>query len=344
MAQIRSYGFIKHLRADAANYIQYYNKGVRVRSGRGAALWFRPDNASISEIPMDDRQMPFVLNGQSADFQELTIQGTVVWRVTDPARLGDRIDFTLDLQRGTLTGQPIDQINAVLVGLVRQFTYAYLQRSGVRDLLRAGVAPLQDIVTTGFAEETTLTGMGLEVVSITIADLAPTSELARALQAPTFESVQQQADEASFARRALAVEKERAIAENELNNQIELAARQKDLITRETANTRSKVEADAANRKINAQADAEMQTIQANARADTIRTVDLARAETERARMEVYADVPPTVLLALAAQEFAAKVKGIDNLTITPDMLSNLVAQMGGLLSGGGPQATGGRK
>jgi len=47
----------------------------------------------------------------------------------------------------------------------------------------------------------------------------------KAMEAPIRECIQQEADEAAFARRALAVEKERAIKENELKNQIELAKR-----------------------------------------------------------------------------------------------------------------------
>jgi regulator of protease activity HflC (stomatin/prohibitin superfamily) len=334
MAQIKSYPLIKTLRADASSFVQHFRNGRRVRAGRGLAFWFMPDGASITEIPVDDRQMTFTLKGQSADFQELTVQGTVVWRVSDPQVLGDRVDFTIDLEKGRLTGQPIDQINTVIGGLVRQFAYSHLKQQGVRDLLKAGIAPLQELVSKALAGETTLGKMGLEIVGINIANLAPTSELARALQAPTFESLQQQADEASFARRALAVDKERAIAENELNNQIELASRQKDLIQREAANARSKVEAEVENKKINAEADAAMTTILANSQAQSIRTVDIAKAETERARMDVYNDASPAVLLAMAAQEFASKVKSIDNLTITPDMLGSLLGQLGGIMGG----------
>ena len=343
MAQIKQYPVLTQLRADASSYIQYFRKGQRVRAGRGLAFWFRPDGASITEVPLDDRQMPFILKGQSADFQELTVQGTVVWRVTAPEILGERIDFTIDLRRGLPIAKPVEQIDAVLVGLIRQFAYAYLQGQAVLDLLTAGIAPLQEAVAQALAEDPTLPDMGLQAISVNISNLAPTSELARALQTPTFESLQQQADEATFSRRALAVEKERAIAENELNNQIELAARRKDLIARETANTRSKREADAANRRMDAETQATMLTIQAEAEAQSIRAVELVKAETERARMDVFGDVSPAILLALAAREFAGKVKTIDNLTITPDMLAGLMTQVGGLLRNGTAPQVGGK-
>ena len=81
----------------------------------------------------------------------------------------------------------------------------------VRALLEAGLAPLQAQMTAGFAADPTLAGMGIRVATVRVAALTPSSELARALQAPTFESLQQKADEATFNRRALAVEKERAV-------------------------------------------------------------------------------------------------------------------------------------
>lgn len=333
MAQIKTYPFVRQLRADASSYIQYFRNGQRVQDGRGLAFWFAPDGASITEVPLDDRHMPFMLRGQSEDFQELTIQGTVVWRVLDPQMLGDRVDFTIDLKKGLVTGRPIDQIEAVLVGLARQAIFAYLQEQGVRALLSAGIAPLQEVVAGHLVDEQSLTKMGLEAVSVTISSLSPTSELARALQAPTYESLQQQADEASFARRALAVEKERAIAENELTNQIELAAQQKDLIDRESANERFRVEASTATRKVSALADAEMKTVLAEAEAQSIRAVEMAKVEAEGARMQIFGDVPSDVLMAMAAQEFAGSVKTIDNLTVTPDMLAGLIGQFGGLLS-----------
>jgi len=322
MAYVTRYPMVRHLRADAANHIQYFRQGERVRSGRGLAFWFAPDGASISEIPMDDRELPFLLKGQSADYQDLTVQGGLVWRVVNPETLGERIDFSIDLAKGELIGKPVDQINNALVTLTRRFALSYLKNLTVRDVLERGIAPLQEAIGEGFAASDTLDGMGLQLVAAGVADIAPSSELARALQAPTFESLQQKADEASFARRALAVEKERAISENELNNRIELATQQKDLIAREAENTRSEAEAKAA-----------ALTISAEAEAGRIRVIEQAKADMEGRRIDLVSGLPPSVLMAFAAREFAGKLNRIDSLTITPDMLSGIGNQLKGLLA-----------
>src|SRR3546814_2858334 len=73
---------------------------------------------------------------------------------------------------------------------------------------------------------------------------------------PTFEALQQKADEAMFERRALAVDKERAIAENELGNKTELARREKQLIAEEAENARNRATGLAEAQQVEAEAEA----------------------------------------------------------------------------------------
>ncbi len=333
MAQIKRYPVYNLLRAEASSHIQYFRRGKLRKAGRGLSFWFDPHRASITEIPMDDREMPFMIKGQSSDYQDLAVQGSVTWRVVAAEALSQRVDYTIDLKKGQYNGKPEDQIRSVLSGLVRQFADSYLKGKDVRTLLEAGLSPLQAAISAGFAEDSTLAAMGLEIVTMRVAALTPSSELSRALQAPTFESLQQKADEATFSRRALAVDKERAIAENELSNQTELASRRKDLIARENENARAEAEAKAEAQRLSAQAAAEATIIGADAEAQRIRSVEQAAADMEQARMDAVRNVPPAVLFAIAAQEFAGKLKQVDSLTINPDMLASLVQQMGGLLA-----------
>mgnify|MGYP007079466382 CR=1 FL=1 len=86
--------FERHI-PGASRHIQQYRNGKRVRSGKGLAFWFLPRGTSLSEIPMDDRTLPFLLKGQSADYQDLPVQGSIAWRVSSAEALGERIDFTI---------------------------------------------------------------------------------------------------------------------------------------------------------------------------------------------------------------------------------------------------------
>ena len=66
------------------------------------------------------------------------------------------------------------------------------------------------------------------------------ADMEKFLQTPAREQAQTEADKSTFERRALAVERERAIAENELANRIELAVREQELVTQEGTNARTR--------------------------------------------------------------------------------------------------------
>ena len=316
MAHIKNLGFIAQLRSDASNHVIRYRKGRVRQSGRGLVFWFRPETASIAELPMDDREMSLFVKGRSRDFQTVSVQGTLTWHVADPALLAERVDFSIGLFTGTYQSEPIEQIETRLTGLVNQSALQYLAETDVQSLLDAGPDPLRSRIQASLAAEPSLREIGLEVVAVRLTNLAPSSELERALQTPTFESLQQKADQATFERRALAVEKERAIAENELANRIELARREKQLISEEAENSRSR-----------ATGLAEAQQIEAAAEAERTRTVESARAEAEQARIAIYRDLPPAVLLGLAARELAGKLDTIEHVNITPDLLAAFAAE-----------------
>src|SRR5262249_51171353 len=161
--------------------------------------------------PMDDRSMVLFFNGRSKDFQAVTVQGNLTWRVAEPDVLGLRVDFSIDLKTGRHMSKPVEQIEGLLTGMSQQLATQYFAQSTVHDRRDAGIEPLRLRLEEGLAGSERLAAMGIEIVAIRLAKIAPSAELERALQTPTFESLQQKADEAVFERRALAVEKERAI-------------------------------------------------------------------------------------------------------------------------------------
>jgi regulator of protease activity HflC (stomatin/prohibitin superfamily) len=316
MATIRRFGVLSQLRSEASHYVVRFRNGRPRQCGRGLVFWFRPETASISELPMDDREMTLFVRGRSADFQAVAVQGSIGWHVADPERLAARVDFSLDLRTGRLQGEPIERIEARIAGLANQTVLQFLGGAPVRALLDAGPEALRAQVQAALGTEPSLAEIGIAVVSVRLTNLAPSSELERALQTPTYEALQQKADEATFARRAVAVEKERAIAENELATRTELARREALLIAEEAQNARNR-----------AQARAEAEGIEAGAEAERIRVVDGARTEAERARVAIYRDVAPGTLLGLAAQSLAGKLDTIEHVNVTPDLLATLLGE-----------------
>jgi hypothetical protein len=150
----------------------------------------------------------------------------------------------------------------------------------------------------------------------------------RALQTPARELVQQEADRATYERRANAVDRERAIAENELANQIELATREEALVTQRGTNERRRATEAAAAGEIETTAEATRRTTMAGADAEVIRLVGAADGDAEAARLAAYEDTDPAVLLVVALRELAGNLPAIEHLTLTPDLVTQALARL----------------
>lgn len=327
MAEIKTLPFVHHLRAEPTYHVLHYRRGELAREGAGLAFWFRAINSAIAEVPVDDRELPFLFRGRSRDFQELTVQGVITFRAADPLLVARRIDFSVDLDTGRWRQAPLEQVSALLTQLAQQFVIDELLGLDLREILRDGVAPIRDRIASGLAAEAALAELGLQVAAVRVAAVTPDAEVEKALQQPTRETIQQEADQATYGRRALAVESERAIADNELKNQIELARREEELVERQGANARRRAEEEAVARMVDTQAGSERAQIEAARQAETIDTVEAARLRAEAENARIQGELAPQTLLALALRELAGEIGKVDNLTITPDLLTPLIAR-----------------
>ncbi|MEU4560990.1 SPFH domain-containing protein [Actinoplanes sp. NPDC023936] len=351
MADVTRRLHLRHLRAAPTTWVSHTVRGTAKRAGTGLSFWYRPLTAALSEVPVDDRELPLLFHARTEDFADVTVQATVTYRVSDPAAAAARLDFSIDPYKGIWRGQPLDQVAGLLAELAQQPALDLLARLPLAEALTTGVARIRQSVADALAADPRLTETGVSVVSARVVAIRPEPDLERALQTPTREQVQQDADRATYARRAHAVQQEQSIAENELQSKIELARREQELVEQHGANTRREAELDAETKLVAARSaadreevasiaaaermrresasEAEAARVRDEARAAGARAVGLAEAEAETARLAAYRDLPPAVLQALALKELAAHVPAIGELTVTPDLLSKLVGRLG---------------
>jgi regulator of protease activity HflC (stomatin/prohibitin superfamily) len=319
MADINPFPFVRHLRGAPTSYIRHAKNGRVVHEGVAQSFWFQPLSAILSEVPVDDRELPLIFHARTADYQDVVVQATVTYRLAEPARAAERIDFGVDPRSGQWRSTPLEQLAALLTELAQQHALESLARLQLAQALVDAPALLRDRIESGLASDERLDAIGIAVVAVRVGAIRPEIDLEKALGTPARELVQQEADRATFERRALAVESERAIAENELHNQIELARREEELIAQRGQNEQRRVEDAAAASRVDAAA-----------HADRVRIVGEAEGEVERAHLAAYGDLQPPILLGLALKELAANLPQIERLTLAPDVLGEALAQIAG--------------
>ena len=339
MAHISKFLFYRHLRAEPNQYILHYRDGNLVRSGAGLTYWFYPLSAAVAQVPVEDVQTTFVLRERSSDVQEVTVQATLTYRIADAEKAAQRVNFSIALENGAWVEQPLQRLNTLWANWSRHPVRARLIEMNVVDIVRTGADETREVLEQALRENSAIEEMGLALVSVQIDQVAPTPELEKALQTPTREEIQQKADEATFQRRALAVEKERAIKENELQTEIELARRQEELIRQEGANQMLDAQQEAEQQRFEVEAAVERDALAAEGKAERMRVITEAEAEAEERllavetdaearKVEIWKDAPSAVTFGLAMQRFADKVETINHLNLTPDLLGDMLQRM----------------
>jgi regulator of protease activity HflC (stomatin/prohibitin superfamily) len=319
MADISVSPFIRHLRGGPTSYIRHTRNGRVVHEGVGQSFWFLPLSAVLSEVPVDDQELPLSFHARTVDYQDVFVQATLTYRLAEPALAAERIDFGIDPRGGGWYAVPLDQLAGLLNDLAQQHALELLARLRLAEALVDAPPLLRERIEAALGEDDRLRAIGIAVVAVRIGPVRPEPDLEKALGTPARELVQQEADRATFERRALAVESERAIAENELRNQIELAAREQELIVQRGRNEQRRVEDAAAASRVDAAAQAER-----------VRVVGEAEGDAERARLGAYGELQAPIVLGLALKELAANMPDIEHLTLAPDVLGEALARMAG--------------
>jgi regulator of protease activity HflC (stomatin/prohibitin superfamily) len=317
MADITRRLGLRHLRGAPTAHIRHHRSGTLVHDGPGLSFWFRPLTAALSEVPVDDRELAMTFHARTSDFQDVAVQATVTYRIADPAVAAARLDFSIDPDTGAWRGTPLEQLGTLLTETAQQHALDVLARTPLSAALVDGVAAVRERVAAGLGAEPRLPATGIEVVAVRVMALRPEPEVERALRTPAREQIQQEADRATYERRAVAVERERAIAENELASRIELARREEQLVEQRGTNARREAEEQAAADAVRAQAEAARSVKLAEAEAarsvklaeaEAARSVRLAEAEAARTMKLTEAEAARTMKLAEAEAARAERV------------------------------------
>lgn len=312
---------LAYMKVSPTTYVLHYQGGRVRRQGPGLAFWYLRPVSTIVAVPLASRDVPFAFNEVTADFQPVTLQGQLTYRVADPARLSGLLDFSVRTSGQYFSDDP-EKVPERLVQTAQTIGRTVVQRLSLRDALVSSDTIVGEVLAV-LRQSEAVKMLGVEVLGLTIVAVKPTPETARALEADAREALLRTADEAVYARRNAAVEQERRIKESELET--EIAVQQKQRQIRET-----QIAADIAveeRRTVLLERRGENERRDADARAYTLRaTLEPVRDVDWRTLMAVSASgADPKLMIALAFRELAENAGKIGELNVTPDLLTSLL-------------------
>ena len=332
---------LRYAKASPSTYVIQYRNGQPVREGTGLAFFYFAPNASLVSVPLESVDVPFMFNEVSSDFQEVTVQGQVTYRVADPKILANLMNFTLK-PNGEYVSEDPTRLPQRVVNAAQVQLRSVLSGQTLHELLRGSEQMVQS-VRDGLRRPDGLPSLGLELVNLAVLAVRPNPETARALESTVREQILKQADDAMYLRRNSAIEQERAVKENELNTEIAIETKKRQIRETQLEAERAALER---RQQIQDQEMAGRIALEDKNKALTDLRVENARKEAEAKAYAVgsvmkavqgvdpkvlqaltVGNADPSALIAMAFQGLAENAERIGELNISPDLLQQLSAK-----------------
>jgi len=311
---------LRYLKVPATTYVMQYKGGKIQQQGAGLSFWYFAPTSVIAQVPINSVDVPFAFTEVSSDFQDVTVQGNLTYRVTQPEELASLLDYSVDAHGRYLSDDP-GKLSERLVQTSQRGARGFVQSHTLKQVLVAA-DELVTAITEAFHASTTMTKLGVEVLEVGIASLKADPEMSKALQAEAREELLKKADEAVYARRNTAVELERTIRENELQTEIAVTEKQREVHESEMAGQIAIEEQRTAlgeTKVANETKEAEARGAALAAMLQPVRDLDW------KTLLAIQGEGSSRTLVSAAFEELARNAQKIGNLNISPDLLDTLL-------------------
>ena len=331
---------IRYFKADSSTYVIRTSGGKVLDRGNGLSFFYNAVTSSIAAIPMNVQEAPFIFSLQTADYQEVSVQGQIAYRILEPETIAGLLNFTVKKENLSYVSEDPLKLGDQVTRMVQSIAQAAIQAATLREALGLNQA-LATAITKQLAEGSVLNALGIGVVGLTVAAISPSPETSRALEAEAREAILKEADDAIYARRKSAVEQERTIKEAELKTEFIVQQKQQEIVEARIANERAILRG--ANETERERLAAEIEAERRRGELVELKTGN-GRQEADLeaygivARMRAFTELPvenlkalalanmePEQLMAMALESLAQNAGKIGEVNIGPEMFGRML-------------------
>ncbi len=330
---------VKFIKFDSMTYAIHFKNGKVKKEGRGLSFYYYSPTSSITAIPLGSKDIQFIFNESTKDFQTITIQGQITYKIENPTQLADSLDFTLD-KNHKYKEENFEKLNQRLNNEAQTSTSSFIQGLSLKEALRSAKT-ISEYISDGLKKSNSAKILGVDVLSVDVLGVRATPEMTKALETETRESLQKEADEAIYERRNFAVEQERRIKESELNTDIAVEEKKKQIIEKQAEIRVNEADSERKLREMKVLADLsieeqktkliEMQVLNDRKQADAKgymleKTLAPYKGMDWKTLMALNSDkVSALDNIGFAFRELAENADKIGTLNITPDFLETVI-------------------
>ncbi len=218
---------IRFIKFSPTVYVMHYKKGKLQREGKGLAFYYYAPSSAIAAIPAGTADASFMFNETTSDYQSLSVQGVITYKIDNPKQMAEMLDFTVS-DDGTYKTDDYQKVTSRLINEAHTSTTDFVQSLELKQALKK-IKEIEQTILSGLKASEALKSMGIIPLGINVQAIKPTAEMSRALETSTREALQKEADKAIYDRRNFAVEQEKKIKESEMDTEIAVEEKKKQI-------------------------------------------------------------------------------------------------------------------
>lgn len=335
---------IQFIKAQPTTHLMLYRKGKIVREGAGLSFYYFAPDSSLVAVPIASQISNFMLELVTSDFQGVTAQGEVSYRVQDPQRTAVLMDFSLKAGGKGYFSEDPQRLPDRVAMQVKVIIQQAVQALDLKQALKASSA-ISRAAQQQLGAQAEIQALGLQILGVSILAIKPTPDIARALEAEARESNLKVADDAVYLRRMAAVQNERSIRQNELDTEIAVEQKKREIqeaqlqakavvMRRQNELRGDQMGADIEleqRRKDLVEGQAQNSRKLAEAEAHKVGTLmqALEKADPRVVQALAAAGMQPAQLIAHAFGGIAERAERIGQLNVSPELLNTLLGAQG---------------
>lgn len=283
--------YINYFKGEPTDYIFKFSGGRVRKEGVGISFFSFELSTTIIAVPVKTIDAAFIFNEITRNYQAVTVQGQLTYKIKSPHEVSSRLDFSINPHTGRYNSEDPSKLSQRMINAAQIATRSEIQQYSLEDAVKKTDVLSKEILDK-IKKDPFLETMSIECLNISLTAVTPTPEISKALEAEYRETLQKKADEAIYSRRAAAVEQEKKIKENELASKIAIEKGRQQLVELNGANTLKEAE---------------------------------FKSRSTELELAPYKNLDPRILLAQGFKTLGENASKIGNLTITPDLLSAIL-------------------
>ncbi|MGJ7095905.1 SPFH domain-containing protein [Vibrio hannami] len=329
---------INYFKADPSTYVMLFKNGNVQKQGAGTSFYYYSPTSSLVAVPLSSKEVPFAFRMNTKDFQVVTVQGQVTFRISEPEQAAKMLNLTVNAKGKYETEDP-EKIEERVIRSVQVVVRNEMEKQSLQAALMSAQA-LSSLLQSELAKQPSLESLGIEINQASLTAISPTPETGKALEADILESLLKEADSAIYSRRLASIDQEKQVKQRELETEKAITKQQQELEQQKLEAEREQMQQrfEMNQESIGAQTQderkraelVELESSNARARAD-------AKAYEIKSQLEAYEQIDieclkvmsmgslkPEQLIAQAIENLTQGENRVGNLNISPELLQSL--------------------